>query len=129
MPFSKWASRCRPTRPSKVAGNYRLGKLKANRKKLVRRGVYKFEDNVYDNNNNNNNDSLSLNKMTTANVTASYTKSEDLGVMSFVSLPAESAFAMCAIMEMDGVGKGYNSDFDFIINLAPYTVEIRGADK
>ena len=67
--------------------------------------------------------------MTTANVTASYTKSEDLEVMSFVSLPAESAFVMCAITEMDGVGKGLDSDFDFIINSAPYIVEIRGADK
>ena len=54
MPFSKWASRCRPTRPSKVADNYRLGKVKANRKKLVRQGGYKFKDNVDDNNNNNN---------------------------------------------------------------------------
>ena len=49
--------------------------------------------------------------------------------MSFVSLPAESAFAICAKTEMDGVGKGFDSDFDFIINSAPYTVEIRGADK
>ena len=93
MPLSKWASRCQPTRPSKVAkdDNYRLGKVKANRKKL-RQGGYKFKDNINDNNNNNNN-SLSLNKMTTANVTASYTESEDLEVM--FSLPAESAFVMC----------------------------------
>jgi hypothetical protein len=61
---------------SQVATNYlyHTGKLKANRKKLRRRGC-KFKDDVDDNNN-----STSLKKTTTANVTAS-TKSEELRVV------------------------------------------------
>lgn len=103
----------------KVADNYRTGKVKANRKKL-KRGGYKFKDDV--------NNSTALKNTTTANVTPS-TKSEDLEVMSFFSLPAEYAFVARAITQMDGVGKGLDPDFDFISNSAPYIVEIKGADK
>jgi predicted unusual protein kinase regulating ubiquinone biosynthesis (AarF/ABC1/UbiB family) len=109
---------------NKVAENYRTGKVKANRKKLRRRG-YKFKD---DDKNDNGSNSSSLNNRATANVTAS-TKSEDLEVMSFFSLPAEYAFVARAITQMDGVGKGLDPDFDFISNSAPYIVEIEGADK
>ena len=106
---------------SQVANNCHAGKVKANRKKLKRQG-YKFKDDVDENNN------TALNNTTTANVTAS-TKSEDLEVMSFFSLPAEYAFVARAITQMDGVGKGLDPDFDFISNSAPYIVEIKGADK
>jgi predicted unusual protein kinase regulating ubiquinone biosynthesis (AarF/ABC1/UbiB family) len=108
---------------SKVGENYRTGKIKANRKKL-KRGGYKFKDDDDDKNSN----SASLSDATTANVTAS-TKSEDLEVMSFFSLPAEYAFVARAITQMDGVGKGLDPDFDFISNSAPYIVEIKGTDK
>jgi predicted unusual protein kinase regulating ubiquinone biosynthesis (AarF/ABC1/UbiB family) len=103
----------------KVAENYRTGKVKANRKKLRRRG-YKFKDDddkqINGSSSNSSSSITSLNNTTSANVTAS-TKSGDLEVMSFFSIPAEFTFMARAISQMDGVGKGLDPDFDFISNL------------
>ena len=109
---------------AKVAENYRTGKVKANRKKLKRKG-YKFKDE----------DESSTTTAVTVNTssnttTATTTESSNDGeVMSFFTLPAEYAFVARAISQMDGVGKGLDPDFDFISNAAPYIVEIKGADK
>jgi predicted unusual protein kinase regulating ubiquinone biosynthesis (AarF/ABC1/UbiB family) len=114
---------------AKVAENYRTGKVKANRKKLTRRG-YKFattEENV--NATYTATHATSRNSATTASSNSTTAKAKDMEVMSFFSLPAEYAFVARAISQMDGVGKGLDPDFDFISSAAPYIVEIEGADK
>jgi predicted unusual protein kinase regulating ubiquinone biosynthesis (AarF/ABC1/UbiB family) len=123
----------------KVAENYRTGKVKANRKKLRRKG-FKFRGDDDDNNNNNNNTNNNNNQeeggSTTNNTRwptgeVSSTKSgggSDAKVMSYFSLPAEYAFVARAISQMDGVGKSLDPEFDFISSAAPYLVEVKGAD-
>ena len=111
---------------SKVAENYRTGKVKANRKKLRRKG-YKFRD-----------EESSTSKATDDAYTdamdaetppdTNYTKSSESKVMSYFSLPAEYAFVARAISQMDGVGKSLDPEFDFISSAAPYLVEVKGAD-
>ena len=97
---------------SKVADNYRTGKIKADRKKLQRKG-YKLKEEI---------DSM--------NSTATTTEPpKDSEVMSFFTLPAEYAFVARALSQMDGVGKGLDPDFDFISNGAPFIYEIKGARK
>jgi predicted unusual protein kinase regulating ubiquinone biosynthesis (AarF/ABC1/UbiB family) len=117
---------------AKVEENYRTGKIKANRKKLRRKG-YKFKDGD-DNEKAASADGEDYLETTVPiappNVTfAKETKKKDSEVMSFFSLPAEYAFVARAISQMDGVGKGLDPDFDFISNSAPYIVEIKGANK
>lgn len=101
---------------SKVAENYRTGKVKANRKSLRRKG-YQFKD-----------DTLEVNNVTSV-AGSNEPVAKDSEVMSFFTLPAEYAFVARAISQMDGVGKSLDPDFDFISNSAPYIVEIKGADK
>lgn len=98
---------------SKVAENYRTGKVKANRKKLRGKG-YLFKN------------------RNETQVVATYETNvevKDSEVMSFFTLPAEYAFVARALSQMDGVGKVLDPDFDFISNSAPYIVEIKGAQK
>ena len=125
---------------SKVADNYRTGKVKANRKRLRGKG-YLFRDD--DKEEEVSTESSSANKTNvdatatssdsnaSINTTAATTTttSNDMEVMSFFSLPAEYAFVARALSQMDGVGKSLDPDFDFISNSAPYIVEIKGADK
>lgn len=117
---------------AKVEENYRTGKIKANRKKLRRKG-YKFKDGD-DEKASASADGEDYLETTVPiappNATATKaTKKKDSEVMSFFSLPAEYAFVARAISQMDGVGKGLDPDFDFISNSAPYIVEIKGANK
>jgi predicted unusual protein kinase regulating ubiquinone biosynthesis (AarF/ABC1/UbiB family) len=116
---------------AKVAENYRTGKVKANRKKLRRKG-YKFKDDDDDDDDKGAAAAASKKNETPTQNTAALTAevaSKDSEVMSFFNLPAEYAFVARAISQMDGVGKGLDPDFDFISNSAPYIVEIKGADK
>ncbi|KAG7343508.1 protein kinase [Nitzschia inconspicua] len=100
----------------KVAENYRTGKVKANRKKLRRKG-FTFRDEELDEGS------------VTANVNVTATAGgNDAKVMSYFSLPAEYAFVARAISQMDGVGKSLDPEFDFISSAAPYLVEVKGAD-
>ncbi|KAL3913135.1 MAG: hypothetical protein SGARI_000806, partial [Bacillariaceae sp.] len=103
----------------KVAENYRTGKVKANRKKLRRKG-YKFRDEKRS--------SATSSPDTGVLSVANATKTSDSKVMSYFSLPAEYAFVARAISQMDGVGKSLDPEFDFISSAAPYLVEVKGAD-
>jgi len=106
---------------SKVADNYRTGKIKANRKKLRQKG-FKFRDE--DGNTESNG---SANELTPSNTTKAEEYSESQ-VMSYFTLPAEYAFVARAISQMDGVGKSLDPEFDFISSAAPFIVEIKGTD-
>jgi predicted unusual protein kinase regulating ubiquinone biosynthesis (AarF/ABC1/UbiB family) len=108
---------------AKVAENYRTGKVKANRKKLRRKG-YKFQDETNGEISKKDEDYLDAGKTAAS---ASPT-GNDSQVMSYFSLPAEYAFVARAISQMDGVGKSLDPEFDFISSAAPYLVEIKGAD-
>ena len=106
---------------AKVAENYRTGKVKANRKRLRRKG-YIFKDSP-----------TTTQESSSSGVDPVRNESTmkaggDAEVLSFFSLPAEYAFVARAISQMDGVGKGLDPEFDFISNSAPYIVEIKGAD-
>ncbi|KAL3938960.1 MAG: hypothetical protein SGARI_001546 [Bacillariaceae sp.] len=111
---------------SKVAENYRTGKVKANRKKLRRKG-YKFRDE-------DSSMSMATDDVDTLSLDAeaapgtNFTKTSDSKVMSYFSLPAEYAFVARAISQMDGVGKSLDPEFDFISSAAPSLVEVKGAD-
>mmetsp|Transcript_24641 Transcript_24641/g.58485 ORF Transcript_24641/g.58485 Transcript_24641/m.58485 type:complete len:1014 (-) Transcript_24641:68-3109(-) len=117
---------------AKVAENYRTGKVKANQKKLRRKG-YVFRDDkkkektpsssLSASSGNNNTDTSA------AKTESAATDANDAQVMSYFSLPAEYAFVARAISQMDGVGKSLDPEFDFISSAAPYLVEIKGADK
>ena len=112
---------------AKVSDNYRTGKVKANRKKLRRKG-YKFKDEEDTKKKSDNSEiddiQIGLDGTPTSNATAS----SDAKVMSYFSLPAEYAFVARAISQMDGVGKTLDPEFDFISSAAPYLVEVKGAD-
>jgi predicted unusual protein kinase regulating ubiquinone biosynthesis (AarF/ABC1/UbiB family) len=111
---------------AKVAENYRTGKVKANRKKLRRKG-YKFRDEDEANVSMGNVTETALLEAGT-NINATSSKGSDAKVMSYFSLPAEYAFVARAISQMDGVGKSLDPEFDFISSAAPYLVEVKGAD-
>ena len=121
---------------AKVEENYRTGKVKANRKKLRRKG-YKFKDDEEDKeiasaanpgNTTSTTTTIPAVHLSTNTSLSKEIKAKDSEVMSFFSLPAEYAFVARAISQMDGVGKSLDPDFDFISNSAPYIVEIKGAD-
>jgi len=102
---------------AKVADNYRTGKVKANRKKLRKRG-YKFKVEA----------ASSSNSTKTSNATAGITPGgSDAAVMQYFTLPAEYAFVARALSQMDGVGKSLDPEFDFVSAAAPWIVEIKGA--
>ena len=105
----------------KVADNYRTGKVKANRKKLMRKN-YQFKEVESIDTNSNSSDSSPITTTTSATKTTS-----DTQVMQYFILPAEYAFVGRALSQMDGVGKTLDSDFDFVSAAAPYIVEIKGA--
>jgi predicted unusual protein kinase regulating ubiquinone biosynthesis (AarF/ABC1/UbiB family) len=106
----------------KIADNYRTGKVKANRKRLVKRN-YQFKP------------AESMDPTMSANSTSSSIGSStssagnDALVMQAFTLPAEYAFVGRALSQMNGVGKTLDSDFDFISAAAPYIVEIKGTKK
>lgn len=107
---------------AKVADNYKTGKVKANRKRLRKRG-YKFKDaNTGSNPTNSTPTSESDNSTATTSAT-------DAEIMQYFTLPAEYAFVGRALSQMDGVGKSLDSEFDFISSAAPWIVEIKGAGK
>ena len=106
---------------AKVADNYRTGKVKANRKKLMKK-KYQFKD--VESINTTTNSSSSSPSSTTRKTTTS-----DAQVMQYFTLPAEYAFVGRALSQMDGVGKTLDSEFDFVSAAAPYIVEIKGAKK
>jgi predicted unusual protein kinase regulating ubiquinone biosynthesis (AarF/ABC1/UbiB family) len=103
---------------TKVAENYRTGKIKANRKKLIK-NKYQFKDVV----------SIDTNTTTSLSTTTTSTTTSDAQVMQYFTLPAQYAFVGRALSQMDGVGKTLDSDFDFVSAAAPYIVEIKGAKK
>ena len=104
---------------NKVAENYRTGKVKANRKKLMRKN-YQFKDAESLSTNTNSSDSSPITTIPTTS---------DAQVMQYFTLPAEYAFVGRALSQMDGVGKTLDSDFDFVSAAAPYIVEIKGAKR
>jgi predicted unusual protein kinase regulating ubiquinone biosynthesis (AarF/ABC1/UbiB family) len=103
---------------AKVADNYRTGKVKANRKKLKKRG-YKFKEPI----------PTATANSTHANSTATSGNTTDAQVMQFFTLPAEYAFVGRALSQMDGVGKSLDPDFDFVSSAAPWIYEIKGAGR
>jgi predicted unusual protein kinase regulating ubiquinone biosynthesis (AarF/ABC1/UbiB family) len=99
---------------SKVADNFKTGKVKANRKRLSKRGYTFKEANA---------------TVATTTAASSSTTAKDSEVMQYFTLPAEYAFVGRALVQMDGVGKGLDPEFDFISAGAPWIYEIKGADK
>lgn len=106
---------------AKVADNYRTGKVKANVKRLKKRG-YKFRS--PSTNGENTNSTIVSEPLSMENNTVSDTK-----VMQYFSLPAEYAFVARALTQMDGCGKSLDPEFDFITSAAPWIYEIKGAGK
>jgi predicted unusual protein kinase regulating ubiquinone biosynthesis (AarF/ABC1/UbiB family) len=104
---------------AKVGNNYKTGKIKANRKRLKKKG-YVFRDATTDSNNS---------SSVTANATDGTSAGSDAEVTRFFTLPAEYAFVGRALSQMDGVGKFLDSDFDFVSSAAPWIYEIKGAAK
>ena len=105
---------------AKVADNYRTGKVKANRKKLRKRGYkFKVEQEAIE---------ASNSTTTTNNNTTTTTSrgSSDAAVMQYFTLPVEYAFVARALSQMDGVGKTLDPEFDFVSAAAPWIVEIKG---
>jgi len=99
---------------AKVADNYRTGKVKANRKKLRKRG-YKFKT------------ELPVSGSNSTVASTNRTSGSDATVMQYFTLPAEYAFVARALSQMDGVGKSLDPEFDFVSAAAPWIVEIKGA--
>ena len=101
---------------AKIAENYKTGKVKANRKRMKRRG-YKFKK-------------TSEKSEVPANSTRTSAEvPEDKTVMKFFKLPPGYAFVARALSQLDGVGKGLDTDFDFISAAAPFIYEIKGAKR
>jgi predicted unusual protein kinase regulating ubiquinone biosynthesis (AarF/ABC1/UbiB family) len=107
---------------AKVADNFKTGKVKANRKRLSKRG-YKFNTQVPSPN------STDATVSTNSTATSSNSTAKDSDVMQSFTLPAEYAFVGRALIQMDGVGKGLDPEFDFISSAAPSIYEIKGANK
>jgi predicted unusual protein kinase regulating ubiquinone biosynthesis (AarF/ABC1/UbiB family) len=108
---------------AKVADNFKTGKVKANRKRLSKQG-YKFKTEVPSPNTT---DATVSSNSTAASSSNSTVKDSD--VMQSFTLPAEYAFVGRALIQMDGVGKGLDPEFDFISAAAPSIYEIKGANK
>jgi len=108
---------------SKVKDNFETGKVKVKRR--GRKGSGKNRDDV-----------VSTDKNETTNTTQIVTvagnvtegKVDDSEIVGYFTLPAEYAFVARAISQMDGVGKGLDSEFDFISASAPYLVEVKGSE-
>jgi predicted unusual protein kinase regulating ubiquinone biosynthesis (AarF/ABC1/UbiB family) len=114
---------------AKVAENYRTGKIKANKKRLRRKG-YKLQDDT-DRASATNGENIIDDAGTNTGakvLTDPSSGGNDSQVMSYFSLPAEYAFVARAISQMDGVGKSLDPEFDFISSGAPHLMEIKGAD-
>jgi len=113
----------------KVRNNFETGKVKIKKRKMKNRGSTKpeqiKEDAVTSEKESEPSSELSkLDPTSTSNETIN-----DMEIMSYFTLPAEYAFVARAISQMDGVGKGLDSEFDFISAAAPYIVEIKGTEK
>ena len=120
----------------KVANNFETGKLKVKKRKKTKNGSSSSLSNSKTVT-----DRIKIGDNTTLGVRSSLTNStsstkinnegkiNDMEVMSYFTLPAEYAFVARAISQMDGVGKGLDTDFDFISAAAPYLVEIKGGEK
>ena len=103
---------------AKIADNYRTGKVKANRKRLSKRGyVFKAPSNTTSTIANGNSNARELDEETV----------KDSEVMQYFTMPTEYAFVGRALSQMDGVGKSLDADFDFVSSAAPWIVEIKGA--
>lgn len=114
---------------AKVADNYRTGKVKANRKRLKKRG-YKFKPKEQQGSASSSSSSGSNATATTgANATTANATTSDSEVMQYFTLPAEYAFVGRALSQMDGVGKSLDAEFDFVSSAAPWIVEIKGAGE
>jgi predicted unusual protein kinase regulating ubiquinone biosynthesis (AarF/ABC1/UbiB family) len=107
---------------AKVADNFKTGKVKANRKRLSKQG-YKFKTQVPSPN------STDATVSSNSTATSNSTTVKDSDVMNSFTLPAEYAFVGRALIQMDGVGKGLDPEFDFISAAAPSIYEIKGAEK
>jgi predicted unusual protein kinase regulating ubiquinone biosynthesis (AarF/ABC1/UbiB family) len=103
---------------AKVADNFKTGKVKANRKKLKKKG-YKFKKTTTTTN---------FNSTATTNTTNTTSHADDQ-VVQYFTLPAEYAFVGRALSQMDGVGKFLDPEFDFVSSAAPWIYEIKGATK
>lgn len=104
---------------AKIADNYETGKVKANRKRLQKRG-YKFKESVESKSN-------STSRSNTTTTVGSGT--QDAAVMKYFKVPAEYAFVARALSQLDGVGKSLDADFDFVSAAAPWIYEIKGAGR
>jgi len=102
----------------KIASNYKLGKIQADKKKLKKNGYYDKEENTE-----------KFGIQSSDSIMTGDEKVSDAKVMSYFTLPTEYAFVGRAITQMDGVGKSLDPDFDFVSSSAPYIVEIKGAGK
>lgn len=108
---------------SKIKDNFETGKVKVKRRR--RKGF-----------GNNKGDVVSTDKHESTNTTQIVTvagnvtegKVDDSEIVGYFTLPAEYAFVARAISQMDGVGKGLDSEFDFISASAPYLVEVKGSE-
>jgi predicted unusual protein kinase regulating ubiquinone biosynthesis (AarF/ABC1/UbiB family) len=109
---------------AKVADNFKTGKVKANRKRLSKQG-YKFKTQVPSPNATD----ATVTSNSTAASSSNSTAVKDSDVMNSFTLPAEYAFVGRALVQMDGVGKGLDPEFDFISAAAPSIYEIKGAEK
>jgi predicted unusual protein kinase regulating ubiquinone biosynthesis (AarF/ABC1/UbiB family) len=108
---------------AKVKDNFETGKMKV---KFRRRRDYRNHRNDIKSSNSN----IVKNTTQTIKVTDNITESkvDDSEIVGYFSLPAEYAFVARAISQMDGVGKGLDSEFDFISAAAPYLVEVKGSE-
>jgi predicted unusual protein kinase regulating ubiquinone biosynthesis (AarF/ABC1/UbiB family) len=100
---------------NKVAENFRTGKVKANRKRLTKRG-YKMKE-------------IDMTTVTPVVVPTMKQDKNDAQVMQYFTLPAEYAFVGRALSQMGGVGLALDPEFDFISASAPWIVEIKGAGQ
>jgi predicted unusual protein kinase regulating ubiquinone biosynthesis (AarF/ABC1/UbiB family) len=98
---------------AKVSDNYRTGKIKANRKRLQKKGCV-FRD---------------TSPSPTAHNAATAPSVSDAEILQYFTLPAEYAFVARALAQLDGVGKFLDGDFDFISSAAPWMFEIKGVAK
>jgi predicted unusual protein kinase regulating ubiquinone biosynthesis (AarF/ABC1/UbiB family) len=106
---------------AKVADNFQKGKVQANRKRLAKRG--------YGNIKSKDRDALES-PMTTKQEAIvnddATTLPTDAEIMQSFTLLAEYAFVSRALVQMHGVGKFLDEDFDFISAAAPFIYEIKG---
>ena len=94
---------------AKMQDNFEKGLVKIQKKKLRKAG-YIFKERAA---------SMNLTLTNVVNAT------KDSKVIKYFKLPAKYAFVARAISQMDGVGKSWDSDFDFILSAALNIVEIK----